>query len=526
MFECSSCGADLRFDIASQKLKCDSCNNEYNVSDSMKLRSARSTDLKEVEDQKVEVYSFVCPQCGGIIYGDRQDLTGFCSYCGSAVELAGRLTTIESPNSVIPFQKTKADCIKIFKKMTRSTPFLPKDYKDTKHIDSFRGIYMPYYLYHVDYDGHFTAKADGNSRRRGDYIYTDKYSVDGNLKGGYQGFEHDASTTFNDEISEAIGPFMNEKRTAFNAGYMCGFYADASDENAKSFTTDARNTANNVLCKKIDNLARKQQHSLSIVDNQYIPNKITNIQSEKTMYPVWFMSYKNGNRVAYAAINGQTGKITADLPIDFKKFLLSSLITAVPLYFLLNLMFLIVPSVMLVIYSICCTISTYMFHRQAKNIIKRDGINSTTDKEKKNKKNDGFTFGDFMLIGGIIVLACFIEIPATADFAILVIPYVAPFFISYLNFRFARKLRKERKMLNQAGVQITGTLSAYISTIAVFAGLAIVFLKPVLDLWYYGGCLILLVCILTELLMIVKNHNYLVTRKPVQFNKKGGDDRV
>lgn len=42
------------------------------------------------------------------------------------------------------------------------------------------------------------------------------------------------------------------------------------------------------------------------------------------------MSYQNRDRVAYAVINGNTGRMNCDLPVDFKKFFgVSAIISAV-----------------------------------------------------------------------------------------------------------------------------------------------------------------------------------------------------
>ena len=63
--------------------------------------------------------------------------------------------------------------------------------------------------------------------------------------------------------------------------------------------------------------------------------KITGVKTG--LFPVWLLSYKNGKRIAYAAVNGSTGKVAADIPLDIGKFLLGCLIGVIPLYFLLNL---------------------------------------------------------------------------------------------------------------------------------------------------------------------------------------------
>lgn len=53
------------------------------------------------------------------------------------------------------------------------------------------------------------------------------------------------------------------------------------------------------------------------------------------MFPVWFLSYRKKTVVAYATVNGQTGLVVADIPIDPKRYLLGSLLLAIPIFALL-----------------------------------------------------------------------------------------------------------------------------------------------------------------------------------------------
>ena len=63
------------------------------------------------------------------------------------------------------------------------------------------------------------------------------------------------------------------------------------------------------------------------------------------MFPVWFMSCRTDDdkRISYAAINGQTGKVAADVPIDFRKYIIGSLLLAVPVFLLLTFFFTLTP---------------------------------------------------------------------------------------------------------------------------------------------------------------------------------------
>ena len=72
-------------------------------------------------------------------------------------------------------------------------------------------------------------------------------------------------------------------------------------------------------------------------------------EAASAMLPVWFLSYRNKDRVAYATVNGQTGKVAADIPVDRRKFLLGSFLLAIPVFLLLNLFFTIRPASTLIL---------------------------------------------------------------------------------------------------------------------------------------------------------------------------------
>ena len=84
--------------------------------------------------------------------------------------------------------------------------FAPKELKDPAYIDSFRGIYMPYWAFYITQKGDLSLPGK-KSYRKGDYIYTDHYSLTGNLNAYYKGLSYDASSSFADNISEALAPY-------------------------------------------------------------------------------------------------------------------------------------------------------------------------------------------------------------------------------------------------------------------------------------------------------------------------------
>ena len=82
--------------------------------------------------------------------------------------------------------------------------------------------------------------------------------------------------------------------------------------------------------------------------------------------PVWFLTYRKDDRVAYAVMNGSTGKITADLPIDEKKYILGSLLLAVPFFALLAFFLTLTGHMVLLLSSVVALISLILSARRRK----------------------------------------------------------------------------------------------------------------------------------------------------------------
>lgn len=75
MYGCPGCGAELKYDIKTGKLRCSRCGNKYDA-------QAIKKD-KDADSSLYEINEYVCPSCGGRIYTADNTIAGFCSYCGA-----------------------------------------------------------------------------------------------------------------------------------------------------------------------------------------------------------------------------------------------------------------------------------------------------------------------------------------------------------------------------------------------------------------------------------------------------------
>ena len=146
MLSCPNCGGNLKFDIPSQQLSCEHCHTLFDPYDF----DGKTSDAEESKtfDGDYEVTIFTCPQCGGEILSTDNAAAGFCSFCGASTILYSRISHEKRPNYIIPFQKTKEQCKEAYARRMKHSIFAPKELRDPSYIDSFRGIYMPYWAFY------------------------------------------------------------------------------------------------------------------------------------------------------------------------------------------------------------------------------------------------------------------------------------------------------------------------------------------------------------------------------------------
>ena len=325
MYDCPNCGGNLRFDISLQKLHCDYCGTDLDPYSYEKKKDA-------VESQVFETTVYTCPQCGGEIMTTNVSATGFCTYCGASTILDSRIRNEKRPARIIPFQKTKEDCKKSFAAMMRRSLYAPKELKSPEYLENFRGIYIPYWMYDFKIN-QIKGMRGSTSARHGDYIVTKHYSLNCDMDTSYNGVSFDASSSLDDSLSESIAPFDANGAKDFTPSFLCGFYADTADVPANTYKGDALS----LIAEDVVDRAKSQIFPGRGAVTPSDPERVLRYSSSKpacAMFPVWFLTYRHKDRVAYAV--GQTGKISSDLPIVEGKYLAGSLIFAVPLFFLFN----------------------------------------------------------------------------------------------------------------------------------------------------------------------------------------------
>lgn len=536
MFACKNCGGNVKYDIASGQLACEYCHSLFDPY----AYEDKTSDAEVSKDFDATI--FTCPQCGGEIISTDNTAAGFCSFCGASTVLYSRISKEHRPDYIIPFQKTKDDCKQAYSRLMAKAIFAPSELKDPKKIDSFRGIYMPYWTYYVTLDGSLNIPAT-KSQRRGDYIITDHFNLTGTLDSYYKGLSYDASSSFDDSISESLAPYDVKGMKGFTPAYLSGFYGDTADVDSAVYKPDAEETAFTSTVDSINKVPAFRGYNIKKGSQTPQSLNTTTKEINYSLFPVWFMSYRNNDRVAYATVNGQTGKVVADIPISFKKFLAGSFITAIPIFILLCFISVLTPGRTMLLVGFLSIAVNFIYSRELASVALKESGEDDLGKLSKQSTASGQESGRISVMKasrelkrktntvplgvGIIIVYCVLLAfcffgnalsgSGNADGSRIAWFFVTAFAMFYGIQAFA----KFDKLPGHKGL-----FGLVFNMISLVYGTAIAMIQPIMDYWYYSAALLIIVALFVTLWDCVNAYNVLSTRKLPQFSYTGGDDRA
>lgn len=326
-YKCPACGGTMEFDSKSQKMRCPYCDTELDVSqfqeqpdekaESEETRWSSGVGGEWSKNDGMNIY--VCESCGGEIVADASTGASTCPFCGNRVVMRDKFAGDLKPDYIIPFKLDKNDAKAAYRKHMKGKPFLPKVFSSQSHIDEIKGVYVPFWLFDMDADA--DIRYTGENIRvwrdsRNEYTELKKYAC---RRAGSIGFDHvpcDASKKMNDTLMEAIEPYEFEDAVPFQNAYMAGYVADRYDVDMDSRKQRAAERA-----KRSAELSMKS--TVTGYDNVNTNSSTVNIKNARyvyALYPVWLLnSTWNGESYTFA-MNGQTGKMVGDLPVDKAAF--------------------------------------------------------------------------------------------------------------------------------------------------------------------------------------------------------------
>ena len=293
------------------------------------LRNAHWDNLAEEQ-----LRSFNCSSCGAQILVDQVTAVTHCPYCGNNAVVPGQLSDMLKPDFVIPFKLDRDAAIAALKKYYVGKKFLPNDFTAGNHIEEIQGVYVPFWLYSGTGEADVSFEAT-NSRtwsvKDNMYTETDHFLVEREGVMSFYRVPVDGSTKMPDAHMDAIEPFDYSEMVPFSVAYLPGYLTDRYDQGVKTCEKRANSRVENTC---VDTLRGTVQGYMT-VDLKSSNSRLNLNDVAYALLPVWMLHTKYNGQDYLFAMNGQTGRLVGDLPIDHGKVFRWSCMIFLPLAILL-----------------------------------------------------------------------------------------------------------------------------------------------------------------------------------------------
>ncbi len=273
----------------------------------------------DTTDVAEDLRYYQCPHCGAEVVTDKSTTATSCVFCNTPLILQENMQGTFRPASLIPFEIDRKQVGELYEKYIAKKPFYPDEYSLSNVIEKVKAVYLPFWLFDTHTSGSLEATGERTmTHTMGDWIITE-HDVFSLQRAGEMDFFRIpviASRKTPRDAMDSIEPYDYSRLVEFNAGYLPGFLAErydlSSDQLRDVIHERARQTFDQRLTSTLSGFS-----SVRMVDGHMHHNDLMTTYVLLPAY-ILFMDYDR-DEDALIAINGQTGRIAGNIPVDKKK---------------------------------------------------------------------------------------------------------------------------------------------------------------------------------------------------------------
>ena len=339
-FPCVSCGARLTFAPGTRHLACEFCGAENRIAE----QDAR------IEELDLEVYlkalqdsdgpyapeSAKCQRCGLEQQLPPNHFAAPCTHCGGPIVSRGYAGRKIKPKAVVPFQVGRERAQEAFRQWVGRLRVAPDGLRRFAQSDAaLTGSYLPFWTFdcrtHTDWRGdrgtnHYEYERSRTAALQGKRLVR----TDWELRTGHAEVLHDdvlvlASGSLPPELRGAAREWNLKQLVPYQPEFVSGYSAEAYELGLADGFARARETIDADVQTAIRRQIGGDQQRVGVVETRYEAVKFRHV-----LLPVWRSAYRYRNKTYRFLVNGQTGEIAGDSPMEFfnKAWLIAGAILA------------------------------------------------------------------------------------------------------------------------------------------------------------------------------------------------------
>jgi predicted RNA-binding Zn-ribbon protein involved in translation (DUF1610 family) len=331
-FPCSACGADMRFAPGQDRLVCDHCGNEEEITDDdpaagpwgeaeggireLDFRSALRDRLGASEMEETRVTQ--CPSCGAQVTLAPEVHAKECPFCATPVVTDTGTHRHVKPQGLIPFQLTERQAHKAMNDWLGRLWFAPNGLKEyARKGRKMDGIYVPFWTYDADTRTGYTGQrgtayyvtvrgSDGKTKRVRRMRWT---PVRGRVARSFDDVLVLASHSLPKGYTDALAPWTLSELTEYRPDYLSGFRAEGYTIDLDEGMQEARQIMDSQIRRDIRRDIGGDAQRIGVYDTD-----ISNVTFKHILLPVWLAAYRYRGKPYRFVVNGQTGKVQGERP--------------------------------------------------------------------------------------------------------------------------------------------------------------------------------------------------------------------
>lgn len=315
-FICPECGGVMRFHPHIVDLICERCGHIQVVEETPATEVEQVLDLTlptEKGHRWAEAQRrMICQQCSAMTIFPPGQTSAECPFCGSTMLIAAREDVeILPPQAVIPMGFEADEVRKIMTRWLGTGFFAPDNLSRMARSGNMRPAYVPFWVFEATLTGKWQAYvAEGSGRHRnwiwqtGEHIF---FFAD-ELQPGTKSLPAD--------LLARAEPFDFEKLVEYKPEYLAGWPAATYDIPLSQASLGAREK---MAAKAKKQLVYKAAPGKQVRDLQVTASDISGVTYKQVLIPIWTASYSYLGKSYRVLINGQTGKVVGDKPVDSVK---------------------------------------------------------------------------------------------------------------------------------------------------------------------------------------------------------------
>lgn len=328
----------MTHDAAKGKLTCGYCGysedivvektevKEYNLEEAL-----RSGNIKK--GWGTELKSLSCKSCGAVSEISPTVQSTTCPFCGSSQIIDEKPPEdVFTPENLVPFIVDKNKALESFKVWIGSgfaAFFRPSALKSNWQIGKINGMYVPFWTFDADTHSRWSAMA-------GYHYDVEEKQSDGTTKktqktrwepasGAHKQFYDDelvcASKGLDSGMIETLEPFDMKKLTPYKTEYLAGY-------GAERYTVDLKQgwgIGQKQIQEKIRDACAKAVPGDTVKDLN-VNTSWNDMKFKHILLPVWVATYEFGGKTYRFLVNGESGEISGEAPLDWVKVIVTIVI--------------------------------------------------------------------------------------------------------------------------------------------------------------------------------------------------------